>query len=255
MLGSGNVATHLGAALANAGHRIVQVYSRTADHARTLAEALDAQAISHLGDLNPKADVFILAISDDAIASVAGQLPLHLNGIVVHTSGSTSIDVLQSHARYGVFYPLQTFSKGKTVDFASIPLALEAGDAPSMAQLESMARSISGVVFPCDSVQRLSLHVAAVFACNFTNHLYAVAADLLQRNGLSFDLIKPLVTETAQKVMALPPAEAQTGPAIRGDQITMEKHLEFLHGEAELQQLYALLSTAVQHAKRSGNNA
>lgn len=255
MLGSGNVATHLSAALATAGHRIVQVYSRTAANARALANTLNAQAITDLGELNPNADVYILAVNDDAIVPLVAQLPRNLNGLLVHTSGSTSIDVLQTHTRYGVFYPLQTFSKGKTVDFASIPLALEASDAPSMAQLDALARRISDVVFPCDSVQRLSLHVAAVFACNFTNHLYAIAADLLQRNGLSFDLIKPLVTETAQKVMVLPPAEAQTGPAVRGDNITMEKHLEFLDGEAKLQQLYTLLSTGIQDAKRSENDA
>lgn len=246
MLGSGNVATHLANALARAGHRIVQVYSRNIENASLLAHPLGAQAIDDLRHLDTVVDMVILAVSDDAIPSVAEQLPRTLSGVVVHTSGTTPMDVLQPFSRHGVFYPLQTFSKSKAVDFRSIPLALEASDDASMAQLEAVAKGISDAAFACDSAQRLALHVAAVFACNFTNHLYAVAAALLERNGLAFDLIKPLVMETAQKIMALDPAQVQTGPAVRGDQKTMDKHLEFLKKDPEWQRLYGLLSEGIQ---------
>lgn len=245
ILGSGNVATHLGEALSQAGHRIIQVYSRTEEHARTLAERLGANAITDIGQLDARIPLYIIAVSDDAIPSLVDQLPQGLPGMVVHTSGTTSIATVSSLPRHGVFYPLQTFSKAKTVDFRSVPLALEAGDADGLALLTSLANTISDTVFPCDSAQRLSLHVAAVFASNFTNHLYAVAAAILARKGLSFDLIKPLVTETASKVQTLDPVKAQTGPAVRNDRKTMGTHLEFLRDDPEWKQLYEILSSAI----------
>lgn len=249
LLGSGNVATHLGLALAKGGHRIVQVYSRTLGNASLLANQFQAVAIDDITQLVAQADVFILAVNDDAIESVVGKLPLDIDGLVVHTSGTTAIDVLSPLGRYGVFYPLQTFSKSKEVDFRAIPIALESHHEDDMAVLESLAHSISDVVFHCDSAQRLTLHIAAVFACNFTNHLFAVAADLLQHNGLSFDLVKPLVMETAEKILTLDPAEAQTGPAVRDDRKTMEKHLSILREHPNWQHLYQLLSADIQRNK------
>lgn len=249
LVGSGNVATHIGQALLHAGHRVLQVYSPTNAHAQTLADALNATAIDELAALRRKADAYILAVKDDVIASVAAQLPSPLTGIIMHTAGSVDIGVLASHGRhYGVLYPVQTFSKAKAVDFTTIPIAVEASDDETYQQLARLAGSLSGRVFKCDSKQRLSLHVAAVFGCNFTNHLYAIAADLLSEHGLDFDLIRPLILETAEKVMAHPPRTVQTGPAVRHDQQTMQKHVTFLQENPELRDLYERLSRRIGEA-------
>lgn len=243
LLGSGNVATHMGGALMQAGHRIRQVYSRTEEHAQALASRLGATAANDLATIDVQADVYIIAVNDDALAEVAVRLPDSLQGMVVHTAGSVGMDAIAAHAAaYGVLYPLQTFSKAKAVDFSTIPLAVEASGEAALIRLEALAGSLSKRVFRCDSKQRLSLHAAAVFACNFTNHFYAIAADILNEHSLDFDLIRPLIRETAQKVMEHQPGDVQTGPAVRGDVRTMEKHLELLEANQALAQLYRLIS-------------
>ncbi len=246
LLGSGNVATHLGRALVEAGHRITQVYSPTKFHAVSLAEALGAQAIDTLAAVEAHADFYIIAVKDDAIEEVVSQLPKDSESIVVHTAGSVDMAILSQHvAHCGVLYPIQTFSKAKPVDFSAIPLAIEASDVFTYARLEALASSLSNRILNCDSKQRLSLHVAAVFACNFTNHLYAIGADILQEYGLDFDLIRPLILETAKKVMAHQPKDVQTGPAMRRDVGTMEKHLGALSEHIDLQNLYIQLSNRI----------
>ena len=250
LLGSGNVATHLGGALVRAGHRIKQVYSRTEAHAKTLAAALDAAAISDLTAVDVHADIYIIAVRDDALAAVAAQLPATLRGIVTHTAGSVDMDVLASYAtQYGVVYPVQTFSRVKAIDFSMIPIAVEASDEEAKRQLLQFASSLSGSVFPCDSRQRLSLHMAAVFACNFTNHLYAIAADILDEHDLDFDLIRPLILETARKVTAHQPKDVQTGPAVRNDVGTMQKHIGLLGSHPELVELYRYISNRIRNAR------
>jgi len=245
LLGSGNVASHLGSALVEAGHRIRQVYSRTGPHAQALAAALDTVPTTDLAAIDPQADMYIIAVKDDALASVAAQLP-PTQGMVVHTAGGVDMEILAGHAaNYGVLYPLQTFSKAKPVDFSTVPIAVEASDEASLMRLEALAAGLSRHVFRCDSKQRLSLHVAAVFACNFTNHFYAIAADILNQHDLDFDLIRPLVLETAQKVMEHQPKDVQTGPAVRNDVRTMEKHLRLLETDPTLAQLYRLISERI----------
>lgn len=247
LLGSGNVATHLGRALLTAGHRIKQVYSRTEEHAQALAAILDAVVTTDLAAIDAQADVYIISVKDDALAGVAAQLPPTLRGVVVHTAGSVDMDVFAGYAvDYGVLYPLQTFSKSTPVDFSSVPIAVEASGEAVLLRLEALAGNLSNRVFRCDSKQRLSLHTAAVFACNFTNHFYAIAADILNKHDLDFDLIRPLVLETAQKVMKHPPKEVQTGPAVRNDARTMEKHLELLETNPTLAQLYLLISERIK---------
>ncbi len=246
LLGSGNVSTHLGRALIGAGHRVVQVYSRTRSHAESLANAFQAKGIDNLLDIDTGADVYIIAVKDDAIRQVIAQLPQHLSGFVVHTAGSVDMAILAEYANYyGVLYPVQTFSKAKSVDFSSVPLAIEASDEVTHARLETMAKSLSARVFPCDSAQRLSLHVAAVFTCNFTNHLYAIGAGILNEYGLDFDLIRPLILETAEKVMKHHPKDVQTGPAVRSDADTMQKHLDFLKDHPDLVELYKKISARI----------
>ncbi|WP_257666433.1 Rossmann-like and DUF2520 domain-containing protein [Parapedobacter tibetensis] len=251
LLGSGNVATHLGKALTEVGHRIAQVYSPSKTNAELLAEALKAKAIDNLADVDSQADAYIIAVKDDAIAQVASQLPTHLKGLVVHTAGSVDATVLAAYTmHYGVLYPLQTFSKAKAVDFSSIPLAIEGADEATYVQLENLASSLSNRVFPCDSKQRLSLHVAAVFACNFTNYLYSISADILYEHNLDFDVIRPLILETAEKVMIHLPEDVLTGPAVRNDRGTIEKHLEMLEGHPDLKELYARMSKQLRQYKK-----
>ncbi len=249
IIGAGNVAVHLGAALQHAGHRIIQVYSRTADHANVLALKLNAQAISNLIDLDKNAEFYIIALKDDAIAEIAGLLRLP-GKIVVHTSGSVSMQSLETVSeRLGVFYPLQTFSKQRDIDFKNIPIFLEASDESVYEILESLAESISGQVFEADSGRRKILHIAAVFASNFSNHMYHLAEDYLSKYNLPFDILKPLILETSMKAVENRPSEVQTGPAVRRDQSILEEHLHMLSEDPDLAHLYKEISKSIQAKK------
>lgn len=242
LLGSGNVATHLGLALKRAGHEILQVYSRDLQHAEELAQKLRARAIDNLEELTSDAELYIISVSDSAISSVVDAFPFR-DGFLVHTSGTTRLDVLGAASKnIGVFYPIQTFSKQKDVDFKRIPLALEANSVESERMLMELACSISDTVVKLNSQQREILHLSAVFACNFSNHLYAVANNLLAENKLSFDLLRPLIAETATKAQFFSPADVQTGPAVRNDQLTINKHLNLLEENPGLRKIYEMLS-------------
>ena len=242
MLGSGNVATHLGKALVDAGHNVLQVWSRRLVHATQLAEALNATAIDQLDQVNSSADLYLISVVDDAIVSVLEKLTA-IKGPLVHTSGSTSIQVFEPYAEaYGVFYPLQTFSKEVPIKLNNTPILIEASDNGVRTVLHELASSISTNVQYCTSEQRITLHVAGVFACNFTNHLYAIAQQLLEDKGLDFDLIRPLILETAQKVQVNLPSDVQTGPAVREDQLTLESHFEQLVNQRDFLRIYMLLS-------------
>lgn len=246
LLGSGNVATHLGHTLTGKGYRILQVYSRTRAHAQSLADALHTEAIDDLAQLNTTAAIYIIAVNDDAIPSVLSQLPSSLDGMVLHTAGSVAINIFEGYvARYGVLYPVQTFSGAKKVDFSIIPLAIEASDDEMMDRLYVLANGLSDRVFACDSEQRIALHAAAVFACNFTNHLYTIAANILHDYQLGMDLIRPLILETAEKVMTHEPKDVQTGPAVRNDRETQQKHLDLLKARPDMMELYQLLSRSI----------
>src|SRR6201996_7592800 len=215
LIGSGNVATHLGAAFKNAGHRIVQVYSRNEQNAALLGYHIGAEAISDLNNINPETDIFIIAVSDDAIAGVTEQLAQY-DKLIAHTSGATDLYTLLAFTdNAGVFYPLQTFSKTKEVDFRSVPLCVEGVVDAIVNTLKELAQTISNNVYLISSAQRKTLHLAAVFACNFPNYLYGVAQDLLGAQNIQFDLLKPLILETAEKVQQQFPPDVQTGPAIR----------------------------------------
>ena len=241
LLGSGNVATHLGKAFKSVNHKILQVWSRNFEHALVLAEELGAAYTSDISSVLPDADLYVVSVSDDHIADVVRSFP-HSDKILVHTSGSTEMDI---RGISGVFYPLQTFSKHAKVDFDRIPIAVEAIDQGIESCLFALAQSIGSKPFILNSEQRKALHVAAVFACNFTNHLYNVANGILQNQKLSFDLIRPLIDETARKVQNRLPSEVQTGPAIRNDQKILDKHLHFLQGDQTLADLYDKLSQSI----------
>jgi predicted short-subunit dehydrogenase-like oxidoreductase (DUF2520 family) len=253
-IGAGNVAWHLSAALDNAGHPVVAVYSRHLTRARRVAERLfDATPTDDLDFRDSAADVFLLCVSDDALPEVVGALRLPERGLLVHTSGTRSLIELQDGMGYrtgweaGVFYPLQTFSEGVPVELERVPICLEASDSLAEEVLIELAQAISTAVYTVNSDERRVIHLAAVLSSNFTNHLWAIAKEMLEEHDLDFELLKPLLHETFQKAMrAAHPAEVQTGPARRGDTQIMQAHLNLLRGQSDLQNLYRQLSQNIQ---------
>ncbi len=246
ILGSGNVATQLSSVLKRAGLEIIQVYSREIKHAKTLAEKLGCNFTDNLKSLNESADLYILCVSDDALSEVINNISIK-EALIVHTSGTTSIRIFDSFFNnYGVFYPLQTFSKEKEIDFINIPICIEANTGINRSKLVTLAKRISGNVQLINSDQRKTLHIAAVFASNFTNYFYLIANEILAEKKLSFDLIKPLITEVASKIIDNKPKDVQTGPAKRGDNLIISAHLDFLNSHPEYQELYKLISTHIK---------
>lgn len=246
IIGSGNAAQHLITTFQNLEKSInkielVQAFARKKE---SLSHLLPQEKITD--DLNTlaEADLYIISISDDAIATVSDALPFK-NRLVVHTSGSTPFTILNDNNRKGVFYPLQTFTKGKPVDFKTIPLCLEAENPSDYQILDKVAKAISDKVYAINSEQRKALHVAAVFVNNFTNHLYSIGNDICLENQIPFDILKPLMEETLQKLQSLSPKEAQTGPAIRQDQKTIAAHEAFLKNENQLK-IYKTLTQSIQ---------
>ncbi|WP_108424671.1 Rossmann-like and DUF2520 domain-containing protein [Flagellimonas amoyensis] len=241
ILGTGNLAMHLFRAFsATTGAQVVQVVGRNPESLRSfstqVATTTDPTSIKD-------ADVYIIAVKDDAIAEVSRQLN-EKNGVVVHTSGAVAMDALTPENR-GVFYPLQTFTKGKDIDFGKVPICIEAKEEQSLALLKSLALTLSQNVHEVNSEQRKKLHLAAVFVNNFTNHLYGIGEELCEKEGLSFDLLKPLILETAEKIQSMSPKEAQTGPARRSDQKSMQDHLKLLNNDKHIA-LYNLMSEAIK---------
>jgi len=252
-IGSGNVATHMAAAFKNAGHRIVQVYSPNMHNAALLAYHVGAAATNQLTEISTETDIFIISVKDDVIAQIAGALAVHQK-LIVHTSGSTSLDVLLKYTnKAGVLYPLQTFSKTREVNFATVPLCIEATNDSIYADIEQLAATVSNSIYSINSAGRKILHLAAVFACNFPNYLYGVAQQLLAGHEIDFNLLRPLILETAQKVQQESPASVQTGPAVRNDPITMATHLQMLEGQPHLQAMYKLLSQGIIKNNNGGH--
>lgn len=245
LLGSGNVAYHLGHALSGLGHSFLQIYSRALVHAQALADSLDSTAIDTLEEISPVADLYILAVSDQAIPVIVAQIPPTIQGIIIHTSGATDLSVLAKFRSSGVIYPPQSLKKGVATDLSKIPFGIEASDASSLELLMELMLPISSTSFHCSSSQRLALHTASVFANNFPNALFQVAHDILQRENLSFDLIRPIISETATNVQQHLPKEVQTGPAIRGDLTTIAKHLDYLKQDYDWQSIYQLISAYI----------
>ena len=241
IIGSGNLAQHL-----------IVAFSKTTDIELVQVFARKDAAVAHL--INPDkiytnfndiiaADLFIIAITDDAITEVSAAIPFS-NELVVHTSGSVSIAAIDNKNRQGVFYPLQTFSKSKEVDFKTIPICIETKNEKDFQILEKVAKSISNTVYKINSEQRKALHIAAVFVSNFVNHLYQIGNDICIENDLPFDILKPLIQETANKILTLPPNQAQTGPAKRKDTQTIIAHLSFLSDENQ-KEIYKMLTKSI----------
>ncbi len=250
-IGAGNLATNLARAMHRAGYDIREVYSRTEESARSLAESVDAGWTTALDTVMTDAEIYIVALKDAVLAELLPQIAAGKgDALLVHTAGSIPMDIWKGHAvRYGVFYPMQTFSKQREVDFKDIPLFVEAARPEDTSWLKEVASTLSGKVYEATSEQRKSLHLAAVFTCNFTNHMYALAAELLARYQLPFDVMLPLIDETARKVHHLDPHEAQTGPAIRYDENVINAHLAMLAHDPEMQHLYEAISQSIYKRK------
>ncbi|MDR3194341.1 MAG: DUF2520 domain-containing protein [Tannerella sp.] len=240
-IGSGNVAVHLLPALQRAGCETVQVYSRSEARARALAGRLGAAWTADAGRIRTDADLYVFAVTDDALPELAARIPPN-GGLWIHTAGSVPMDVFKGRAgRYGVLYPLQTFSGSRTTDFRRIPCFVEACRPDDETLLFRLAAQLSDCVRTLASDRRKYLHLAAVFACNFSNHMYALAGRILAEQGLPADVLIPLVDETAAKIHDLTPRQAQTGPAVRNDRNVIERHLSLLT-DPDMKEIYQLLS-------------
>jgi|TARA_B110000908_G_scaffold87745_1_gene104665 predicted short-subunit dehydrogenase-like oxidoreductase (DUF2520 family) len=224
IIGNGNVASHLVKAFLKVdAFHVTQLNSRELNNI-------------------PKATITILAVSDDAIAVVSAKVK---NALVVHTSGSFPLEGLKNTTRKGVFYMLQTFSKEKEVDFATVPFCLEAENKEDYLLLETVAKAIGVKIYTINARQRKALHVAAVFVNNFTNHLYKIGNDICEEHQVPFEILHPLIQETSEKIKTLSPEKAQTGPAIRNDDKTIENHLELLEKKQQL--IYKLITQSIKN--------
>ncbi|MDN5203484.1 DUF2520 domain-containing protein [Fulvivirgaceae bacterium BMA10] len=245
MIGSGNVAWHLAMTLDNAGYPVKEVYSRNFRNAEALVDRLyGAEPKSDLDFSNSPSQLFIISVSDDAIKEIVREIILPEEAILVHTSGTKPLNAMEFAAtkHVGVFYPLQTFSKSRRIEFSEVPLCLEAADGYTKRVLKEIANNISKHVAMIDSANRAILHIAAVFACNFTNHLFKIAEDILDEHKLKFDLLKPLIVETVNKSLEMGASISQTGPAVRQDFEVLDKHMEKLEYNEEYAEIYRLLS-------------
>lgn len=246
VIGSGNVAEALALNIAGAwGVELVEVVARNAKRGEAIAMAAGCDFVE-MGNEVAQADLYIIAVSDRAVAEVAEALELSEEAIVVHTAGSVELSAL-GKGRRGVFYPFQTFTAGRAIDLSDVPIFIEGSDEATTAALEAFAEQLSSKVYRADSHRRREIHLSGVWACNFVNALYGVAADVLhEREGLSFEVLQPLILETAHKAAeAVHPAAVQTGPARRGDSEVMARHEAMLTDKPELQEIYRLISEEI----------
>jgi predicted short-subunit dehydrogenase-like oxidoreductase (DUF2520 family) len=243
IIGSGNAATSLGKALSKAGHKVVGVFSPDPGHAGALASLLGSQVFATLQGLPADADYYLLAVKDSAIEEVSARL--NVKGVVVHCSGMTAMNVLQKHDRHGVMWPLQSLTRDMIPERNALPLCVEGSDENTARMIAALASSISDKVIPMSSEQRMYAHVAAVFANNFTNHLFDVAGTILNAHDLDFDLLRPIIAETARKVQDALPSAMQTGPAARHDEGTMVRHLGLLKDHPEYARIYEEISSSI----------
>ena len=248
LLGSGNVATHLAQAFTAAGMQVIQVWSNTLANAKILAEKVGAEALVDVDRIDRSADLYVISVKDDAIATVAERLK-GLEGLVVHTSGATALDVLNGMSHPGILYPLQTFSKAQALDFSKVPLCLESAVEEDYVKLEMVSRQLSTAIYRINSAERKVLHLAAVFVCNFPNYLYQIGHELVADHELSFDLLRPLILETALKVQHASPVSVQTGPAVRGDEKTMQRHMGLLNNHPVWQDIYESMSKNIKNTQ------
>ncbi len=264
MVGAGRLATSLGISMHRVGHDILQVYSHTIESSEVLASMVDSVPICTIDAMRNDADVYIIALKDSVLPELIPLICDHAclkddirssQRVILHTSGSTPMNLFESFAtHYGVLYPMQTFSKERVLDFKDIPCFIEANDHVAFDVIHHLAGSVSNRVKQLSSEERKYLHMAAVFACNFSNHCYDLCAEILDQHGLSFDLMLPLIDETARKVHLLHPHQAQTGPAVRYDDNIINKHLEMLHNDSLSREIYELMSKSINLKMKQKNS-
>ncbi len=248
MIGTGNVATILSRMIVSKGHELIQVYGRNHEHAASLAQLVKAFHVSDPGFIDQSADLYIVALNDNALYDLGNWLHLDRK-LVVHTAGSVPMDVLgKCSTNYGVLYPLQSLRK-EMKDIPSIPFLVEGNTADDLCLIEELAKDLSGNVTRMSSEDRMRLHIGAVFVSNFTNYLYARTAEYYKEQDLDFNLLLPLMKESVNRLEYYNPSEMQTGPAIRNDQSTIQKHLELLKDHPDLADLYKRLSKEIYHWK------
>lgn len=247
LIGAGNLATHLGKAIFAAGHDVVQVFSRTMQAATALASEVGAQPVTDISDVRADADMYVVSVKDSAIAEL---IPALCKGketkVFLHTAGAIPMDVFQGMTlHYGVLYPMQTFSKQREVDFSQIPCFIEANDEYALQQIGDVAHQVSSRVYHLASEDRKYLHLSAVFACNFVNHCYALSQEILEEHGIPFDVMLPLIDETAAKVHELDPKEVQTGPAVRYDENVLRAQGALLKSNPQMKDIYDRMSMSI----------
>lgn len=241
VLGAGNVGHHLFSAMHKHPQiNVVQWYNKSIG---PIEPFVDQTVITTDINTIATADIYLICITDSAISEVSNRLSNH-KGIIVHTAGSIAMEELNNHENYGVFYPLQSFSKQREIDFSNLPFCIEANNQQSLEKLEQLAAHLSQNSHRVNSKQRKTLHLAAVFVNNFTNHMYAIGEKLCKENELSFTILEPLIDETTKKIKQLSPKDVQTGPALRNDQKTIDSHLAQL--PPNLEQLYKNLTKSIQ---------
>jgi len=251
LIGAGNVGYHLAQQLSNAPVAFDAVFSRNPDHAVEVAAMVHSKGINHFSDIPEGSDLYLISLADQAAEDFI-RIFKPKSGVVAHTSGSLDLAIMHQTMRpHGVIYPLQTFSRAKPVNFDAIPVCTEASDTNTLLLIDKVAHFLSPDVRHINSAQRRQTHLAAVFACNFTNFMYVAAADILKKHDLEFDILRPLLNEFFTKANLMDPWAAQTGPAIRGDQNIISTHLEMLNDLNEYKQLYRLLSTLIENRKES----
>jgi predicted short-subunit dehydrogenase-like oxidoreductase (DUF2520 family) len=245
IIGSGSLATHLALTLHANGVLISQIYSRTSTNAEILADKVGCSYTSNISNLFSNADIYIYAINDNSLLKLLKKFELP-DAIHIHTSGSLSISIFDGYAKkYGVLYPLQTFSKNRAVDFTNVPILIEACNSEIESDIYNFSKLISPKIYSITSEQRSKIHLAAVFACNFTNYMYDIAFDIVSKSGIGFEILQPLILETADKIKTLTPKDAQTGPAVRYDQNIIKKHLSLLNRSNDKKEIYKLLSKSI----------
>lgn len=247
LIGAGNLATSLGKALLDAGHDILQVFSRTIESAAKLADLCGATPVNDISKVRDDADLYVLSVKDSVLPELVPQLCKGKEShVFVHTAGSVSMDIFQGMAiHYGVFYPMQTFSKSRLVDFENIPCFVEGSDEFSLHMVDSLARELSNRIYHLSSADRKYLHLSAVFACNFVNHCYAISQNILGKHGIPFDVMLPLIDETARKIHEMPPVDAQTGPAVRYDGNVIREQSLLLRDNPMLKEIYDRMSMSI----------
>lgn len=256
LIGAGRLATNLGYALMTAGYDIVQVYSRTEKSARAASTVVGGSATTDINAITTAADIYILAVKDSALAEL---VPVLCKGreskIFLHTAGSVSINIFKGMAlHYGVFYPMQTFSKERRVDFADIPVFYDGNDSLTLEAACHIAEQLSHKVSRLGDEDRKYLHLAAVFANNFVNHCYAISADILKRRGMDFDVMLPLIDETVRKVHDMHPLVAQTGPAIRYDENIIRSQSNLLRANPIIKDIYERMSLSIHQMSRKDHD-